>query len=51
MAYYGMMDGTWGTGWLEGALYMLVFFALISFVFSVVFWWTHNQMVVKERRK
>ncbi len=47
MAYYGMM----GDGGLAMTFYGLVIFALASFVFSAIFWWTHNWLVKEKRGK
>lgn len=42
MDYYGSMMGGWGMGFV-GLLYL----ALASFVFSVVFWLTYNWLAKK----
>ena len=47
MAYYGMM----GDGGLAMGFYGLAFFAIASFVFSAIFWWTHNWLVKDRHRK
>ena len=44
MGDYGMMgSGTMG-------LFGVVYFALAAFVFSVIFWLTHNWIVPKKKR-
>lgn len=44
MMGYGMMS-------YFGGFYALVYFALAAFVFSVIFWWTHNWLVVGNKRR
>jgi len=43
MEGYGMMSGGMG-------LFRIVYFALAAFVFSAIFWLTHNWIVPKKRR-
>ena len=40
----GMMNGT-----MMGGSFGLVYFALVAFIFSVIFWLTHNWLVKKRR--
>ncbi|MBL7056367.1 hypothetical protein ISS07_05625 [Candidatus Woesearchaeota archaeon] len=42
---YGMMHGNWSM------IYHLVCFVVASFVFSVIFWMTHNWLVDKKIKK
>jgi hypothetical protein len=51
LADYGMMDGygMMGGAGMLGGLLGLVYFALAAFVFSVIFWMTHNWLVKKKR--
>lgn len=46
---YGIMGNTWGVG---GSLFKVVYLALAAFIFSVIFWLTHNWLVKgKKKRK
>jgi hypothetical protein len=49
LADWGMMDGTgmMGTGM---GLVGLVYFAVGAFIFSVIFWLTHNWLVPKRKK-
>lgn len=44
MGGYGMM------GWGVGSFIGLVYFAIFSFVFSAIFWWTYKWLA-KEKKK
>ena len=46
MGDYGMM-GTGFGGMFGYGLLWLVYFALAAFIFSVIFWWTHNWLAKK----
>lgn len=46
----GMMDGSMMGGSAPAAMFSwLLWFALASFVFSVIFWWVHNWMANRRR--
>ncbi|MEE9526011.1 MAG: hypothetical protein V3V78_05390 [Candidatus Woesearchaeota archaeon] len=48
---YGMMSNV---GMFGGSLYKVIYFALAAFVFSIIFWLTHNWLVdgkSKNKRK
>ncbi len=48
LADWGMMgSGTMGYGM---GIYKVIYFALAAFVFSVIFWLTHNWIVPKKKR-
>lgn len=49
MQGYGMMGGGM-MGGLTGGFLGLFYFAVLSFVFSIIFWWAYN-WVVKEKKK
>ncbi|MDP2907608.1 MAG: hypothetical protein Q8O03_06720 [Nanoarchaeota archaeon] len=62
LADYGMMDGfrnMMGSGygmmgagsWMMGGFFGLIYFAILSFVFSVVFWWTYKWLVKEKKTK
>jgi hypothetical protein len=54
LADYGdMMSGGMmgGAGWFGMGLVGLIYFAIGAFVFSVIFWLTHNWLVKDKRRK
>ena len=48
-----MMDFTGGFGVMhksgKGCLYGLIYFVIGSFIFSVIFWLTHNWLVKKKK--
>jgi hypothetical protein len=42
----GMMGGYWTGGWMIGGwLLGLLYMAIAAFIFSVIFWLTHNWLV------
>lgn len=45
----GMMAAAMTGGSATAMLSWLLWFALASFVFSVIFWWVHNWMVNRRR--
>jgi hypothetical protein len=45
MEGYGMMSGAGMVGW---GLYGLLWFAVASFIFAVIFWLTHNWITKKK---
>jgi uncharacterized membrane protein len=47
MGGYGMMGGS---GWFGMGLLGLIYLAIGAFVFSVVFWLTHNWLVPKRKK-
>ncbi|NQU79421.1 hypothetical protein HQ545_06660 [Candidatus Woesearchaeota archaeon] len=49
MADYGTMMG--GTGWFGAGLIGWIYFAVGAFVFSAIFWLTHNWRVKPRRKK
>jgi len=44
----GMMMGNFGM--MGGGLYSIVCFALAVFIFSIIFWLTHNWLVKNKKR-
>ncbi len=46
---YGMMGGGM-TGLMAGSFIGIIYFAVFSFVFSIIFWQAYN-WVVKEKKK
>ena len=43
-----MMGG--GGSWMVGGFFGLICYAILSFVFCVIFWWTYK-WIVKEKKK
>lgn len=48
MGDYGMMSGN--MGWMMGGAYSLIYFVIISFLFSIIFWWTYKWIVKGKKR-
>ena len=46
-----MVCGMVGTGMWNWGLYGIVYFIVMSFVFSVIFWLTHNWLVKHKKKK
>ncbi|NOZ81352.1 MAG: hypothetical protein GXP63_06805 [DPANN group archaeon] len=46
--YGGMMGGS---GWFGMSIFWLVYLALASFIFGIVFWWTHKLMNPDKQKK
>jgi len=49
-ADWGMMDGYGMMGYGGMGVFGVVYFALAAFVFSLIFWLTHNWIVPKKKR-
>ena len=55
LADYGMMgynngSGMMGGGWILGGFVGILYFALAAFIFSVIFWLTHNWLSKCKKR-
>ena len=45
---YGMMGNTWG---VAGSLFKAIYMALAAFIFSIIFWLTHNWLVKGKKKR
>ena len=47
---FGMMGDTTSMGMVGGSLLGILWFAIAAFVFSIIFWLTHNWLVPHKKR-